>query len=205
MAEILIDIISEGPSTDVAILNVRQSLPNAIVCVNIPDMVDRIQRQLGAQGSIKRLRIFGHGAPGLACVGNVPATLSLANENQQIQMNSSKIITLIEQIGINRQGVVMQRNHALLNEDRLALLRGRFSRQGWVELHACKVAHGAPGEALLKKLASVWQVQVKGGVVDQVAGGGLEGTSLVAYPSGQIQSRPPSPPAHTSAGCAVGW
>ena len=69
------------------------------------------------------------------------------------------------------------------------MLREHFAPDGWVELHVCKVAEGERGQALIKGLAHLLKVPVKGAVGEQITGGGFENGCAIAYPSGQIVYR----------------
>lgn len=92
------------------------------------------------------------------------------------------------------------------NGKELRRLVGRFSPRGWVELHACwiapgfrydfaasKIGHDRYGLYLMKALARLWKVPVKGGSDKQNPLAGLEGEVVVAYPNGRIERRGPKP------------
>ena len=202
MPNIHIDVVSDGPSSDVAILAVREVLADELTCTSVLDMVDQVQGRVGVSDRIGRLRIFGHGNPGIVCIGRVSASTSLSSLNMT---DLSKIIGVVRQEGVAQTGETVRTSYPLFNEDALRRLAPKFSRDGWVELHACRAASGELGEQLLRRLAELWQVLVKGGIEDQFAGGGIEGMAIVAFPNGSVQRRPPAPPPHTRAGCSVSW
>ncbi len=206
MSETNIDIVSTGSSEDIAILNVRNQLSDELVCNSVIGMVSQIEQQLSPNEQIRRLRMFGHGAPGLICIGSVPATLTLSSAQQVLDQNADKTLRVVHHVIQNDRGQTVRDAYPLLNEHSLQRLTSRFAAGAWAELHACNVAEGALGEALLKSLARMWNIMVKAGTGDQVIGGGLENTVVVAYPNGSIIRRaPPPPPPSPSGGCSVSW
>jgi hypothetical protein len=199
MSEINIDVVSTG-SND-AILAVGEMLPNKIVAMNVPHMLLQICGRLGSTHKLRRLRLFGHGAPGLICVGDVPAGLNLNSTEENLSQHSLATIRCVGHRIVNGLGQTMHTEYFLLNVEPLAQLTHRFAPSGWAELHACHVAEGNIGERLLKMLASLWRVNVAGATGDQVPGGGLENTLIVARPGGGISHHlPPLPlPRHPMA------
>jgi hypothetical protein len=195
-----IDVVSAGPSSDVAILAVRDALADELTCSSVLDMVYQIQQTLGANSMIGRLRIFGHGSPGLVCVGQVPRGTNLSSLNFT---QLSKYIGVVRRDEIQEGGAIVRTSYPIFNEEHLLMLRPKFNRSGYVELHACQAAAGEYGEQLLRRLAEIWRVQVKGGIEDQFIGGGIEGTSIVAFPHGNVQRHPPTPPPHVPS-CSAG-
>ena len=193
MSNIDIDIVSDGHSRDIAILSVRAMIADEIVAINIPDMIQKINARLRVSDQIQRLRIWGHGAPGLVCVGNVPASLSLDSTDDILERNTLKTVRVVERLAYTRSG--QRREFPLLNENLLVQLQPKFAQEGWAEIHACYVADDEKGEQLLQALARVWQRRVAGGTGLQVAGGGLENTVVVARPGGgPVTRRVPPPP-----------
>ena len=114
--------------------SIQQSLPGAVFADNVTQLMSRILVRLGSE-TIRRLRIFGHGAPGRQFIGG-----GLFPGYDQV-------------IGVDAAG-------GLMSSAVLCQLGGRFARDGLVELHGCSTGAGAPGEALVAKLAIAWRVDV---------------------------------------------
>jgi len=204
MATIDIDVVSNGPTSDVAILKVREMLPGSVVAINIIGMVESIEARVGGGDKIGRLRIFGHGAPGLACVGSVPSGVTLDNGDDILSRHSLRTIRIVERsIPEQAGGSVTRPKFSLLNELPLSQLQSKFARTGWAELHVCRVAEQEIGKQLLKALARLWRVRVAGGTGEQIAGGGLENSVFVASPTGSVTRR--VPPSARTGGCSVSF
>lgn len=73
---------------------------------------------------------------------------------------------------------------AMLPEDeaQLARLKPLFEKGAEVTLEGCSVGATPDGEALLKRLATLWGVKVRAGIIPQLPIPGLEGSSNVAVP-----------------------
>lgn len=158
-----VDWHREGDSSTAAD---QQHLPDAIRVNSVGQMVRLIDLRL-ANDRIRRLRIFGHGDPGVQGLGN--SISSQTHLYNQITTDTGTRVTYANVLGG---------------------LRGKFAQGAWVELHGCSVGAGAAGWNLLKGLAQLWQVKVAAGVVDQDDGGGFEGAYYrVAWPDGRVYSR----------------
>jgi|SRR6185436_17703104 len=192
MSDLNIDVVSTGQND--AILAVGEMLPNKIVAMNVPHMLLQINARLGSMHKLRRLRLFGHGAPGLVCVGNVPAGLNLNSAEENLSQHSLATIRCVAHRIVNPTGQTMPTEYFLLNAEPLGQLTNRFANSGWAEIHACHVAEGNIGERLLSMLASLWRVPVAGARGDQIPGGGLENTMIVARPGRGISRHLPPPP-----------
>jgi hypothetical protein len=147
----------------------RRNFPGALRASSVREMVEAIERLVSQSRSqfpdgvlIRRLRIFGHGRPGIQVMGGDPST-------------NSPLRTM--QVG---------RDGRLTNARVLQVLsRGYFAAGAVVELHGCQVAAGSNGRRLLEELHCLWGVIVRGGQDDQRADeiGNYEG-SVVESSSG---------------------
>lgn len=153
-------------------LKTQVAAGDALVVDTVFDMVDRIERRLGSGLKIKRLRVFGHAAPGVQGVGVL--------RSSQIDISTGRITD----ISVSDAGRFIMANTG----PPLDRLTGRFAGDGWVELHGCNVAAGAAGTQLLEYLARLWNVTVKGSQDFQYPGGGLEGRTKTARPPNQNRS-----------------
>lgn len=136
--------------------------PQAILVSDINQMVRDILARAGSTGStISRLRFFGHGSSG---------TQGLANSHSSDKMYS--------------QYLVVDTSGNLVNRRLLAQLRGHFAPGAIVELHGCNVVLGHYGRQLLRQLADLWNVRVRGGAETQWADSAdiIEGPTIEAYP-----------------------
>jgi hypothetical protein len=114
---------------------------NAILTNCVLDVVTGIIQRVG-DSRIDRLDIIGHGHPGQLNVGG-----GTCPQAHQV-------------IAVNDDG-------RLFNRNILALLAGRFAENAVVRLHACRLAQGWKGEALLYQLAELWRIRVQGALVTQ--------------------------------------
>jgi Domain of unknown function (DUF4347) len=148
---VTIEVTVVDRSTDPANTIARQTYPDSIPAYSVQSMVDGIQQRLASAARqsptepvvIGRLRIVGHGSPGLQGMGD-----SLTTQNP-------------------RQLIALDRHGHLLNRGVLLQLRGRFARDARVELHGCSAGRGRQGAALLHQLKALWGVGVYAGSVDQ--------------------------------------
>jgi hypothetical protein len=103
-------------------------------------MVERLLRAVRYQRqSIRFLRIYSHGMPGLAFIGTG---------------NS------IPQADYNRFGVGEDKD--LFNRTDLARLTGMFAPDGAVTFYGCQVARGTLGWTFLERLGQLWQTSILG-------------------------------------------
>lgn len=177
MAVLHIDVVSKvagGSEDDAAIIQVREQLSSYIEAIDVLDMIHKVVSAVGQRNRLGRLRIFGHGNPGIFSMGQVPSTITIQSMTPS---HTNKVVFLAR--------------GQMVNGDQLMRLKNCFDARGWAELHACKVAADDAGKNLLKALAKMWNVPVKGGKVLQYAGGGIEGTVVTARPSGDISEKAP--------------
>lgn len=187
-----IDVLSSTYVNDPAIVAFGSALPHALRGEYVADMVDRICERLGAIGRIRRLRIIGHGGPGLVMVGggNVRSwTPGFYTQREMLERCALHILGVWPREFTGRQTGRTWRDYPLLNDLSLRRLASKFSPGGWAELHGCHVAEGDAGKELLKQLAALWGVSVKAGTGEQFAGGGFENEVFVAAPDGRLQRR----------------
>jgi len=166
-----------------ALAQVRRTLAAAVqsgdafIVSDLWTMVERIRRRLGSGQKMRRLRIFGHATPGVQCVGRWRGSpIDLTTGQRRLGQG-------------DYERVIMVIRGQLFNDTILAQLNPYFDRGGFAELHGCAVARGTAGEELLRKLAQLWQVPVKGGREAQRTGGGLEAPAVGAWPNGHIEPR----------------
>ena len=140
MPNVEINVIDYDPSDRMALI-ARQTYPDHILASSVRSMVDGVIGRLGSVRSssgepavIGRLRILGHGEPGLQAIGNSHST---QNPRQFIGLD--------------------YRGH-LYNRDVLMQLRGRFAPDARVELHGCNT--GLRGQPLRSALEQLWGVRV---------------------------------------------
>jgi Domain of unknown function (DUF4347) len=146
-----VDVTVVDRATDPANTIARQTYPDSIPVYSVQSMVDAIINRLNAvarQGPtepavIGRLRIVGHGQPGLQGVGD-----------SQTTRNPRQLLGLDRHGHLMHRGVLMQ-------------LRGRFASNGRVDLHGCQVGRGREGAALLHQLKALWGVPVYASTIDQ--------------------------------------
>lgn len=201
MGEVNIDVLSNTPTRDYAMEDFRRRMPHGLLVTSVSGMVQSISNRLTGRDRLKRLRIFGHGSPGHQVVGHVSLTYDRGDTTYNYDRDSGKILAAVE-----RRLSSGSTQHLLLNGDALERLAPLFVRGGWVELHGCNVAALTVGQNLLRKLARVLQVSVKASENLQYCGGGLEGTTVVARPSGRTETRSPVPqPPRNSSGCNVAY
>ncbi len=173
LSENLLDLdCVDATGRDETVAWFRQHLPHALRVHSIGHMVRSVQQHLGEAGRIRRLRVFGHGAPGIQGLGR---SHEYHPKRPYLNIQVSK-------------GQLQYR-------DVLSDLQGRFSTarpRGWVELHGCQVGAGGaggPGQALALALAQLWQVPIAAGAVIQNTDAGFETCYIVAYPNGRVQWR----------------
>lgn len=188
MSTVSIDVVSaydkEKPDRDLQ--QTMDALSDEIVAVSVPHMITMIIQRLGKPKRLKRLRIFGHGESGIAVIGNYRGNLRTLSSREELLKNwttTDKVLFTMTHIS-NRKTTVH-----ITNEYELRLLTPYFAPGGWAELHHCKVAEGEDGRTLLRVLARIWNVLVKGGEGDQRVGGGIENRAVIAYPNGRISYR----------------
>ena len=156
MSDIDLDVI-DGLGTDGFVQESRRTFPHAIRASSVSQMVIAIIDRLGPN-QLRRLRIIGHGAPGLQGVAD--------------SHNTWEPNRLIRVIG-----------RELQNPTILSMLAASFGPRGFAELHGCEVARGYPGKLLLADLSALWRVPVRGGVNDQTNRPGFEGRYHTAAPA----------------------
>lgn len=134
--------------------------PNAILVSDVNQMVNQILARAGTGPNISRLRFFGHALPGYQGMAN--------------SYSSNKI----------PQFIAIDRHGHLVNRADLERLRGHFAPNAVVELHGCNVALGHHGRELLRQLAELWNVRVRGGAERQFTDSGdlIEGPIIEAVP-----------------------
>jgi peptidoglycan hydrolase-like protein with peptidoglycan-binding domain len=120
--------------------------------------------------SLLLVRFHGHGAPGLSAV-------SFGKRSLFPGIDAIAALTVI-------------------NADTIRVLRPALEKMapllcnfGFVELHACKVAHGPEGRKLLQDLAAIWKAPVTAGTGSQNGNGKnnfvLIGQLVTAFPDQQ--------------------
>jgi Domain of unknown function (DUF4347) len=138
-----LNVVSEGSDPPrMWLTSVRGILPphTRIDAPNVPDMVDRLLRAVRFQrNSIRFLRIYSHGMPGLAFIGTG---------------NS------IPQADYHRFGVGEDKD--LFNRADLARLTGMFTSDGAVTFYGCQVARGTLGWTFLERLGQLWEASILG-------------------------------------------
>jgi hypothetical protein len=140
MPNIDINVIDFDPN-DQTCMTARTTYPDHILASSVWSMVDGIKNRLGLTGSstavptlMGRLRIIGHGEPGLQAIGN-------SHDTQN-----------------TRQFIGLDRHGHLYNRHVLSELRGYFAPNARAELHGCNV--GLHGERLRLALERLWGVRV---------------------------------------------
>lgn len=179
MTPIDIDCV-DGTGRDEVVAEFRTMYPRALRVHSVGHMVRSILGRLGSGGAIRRLRVFGHGAPGVQGLGR-----SQGGNKATLTYHSISIFA----------GVLRYR-------DILSQLTARFhhwnengaNRLGWVELHGCNVGAAGQGDGLVRLLAGLWRVNVAAGTGYQISQPGFEGYYVVAHPDGTV---------HTKLGTAV--
>ncbi|MBL8834632.1 MAG: DUF4347 domain-containing protein [Alphaproteobacteria bacterium] len=130
-----------------------------------------IKAQVAEKSKLLLMRFHGHGGPGLASLTFGKRSLDLVkgidHEATLTVLNGKTVATLAPAL---RQ---------------MAQLMADF---GFVEFHACRVALGAAGAALLRNLADIWNVPVTASTESQSAEGKanflLTGQLVTAFPGG---------------------
>lgn len=104
--------------------------------------------------SIKRIKIFGHGSPGVQEVGgsSCHGEIKLDSSSQFVGWKNGKRIP----------------NFHGSRERLLRRIRPHLRHDAVIELRGCKVGRGKSGTALLRKLYHVWGVRVEASTRDQV-------------------------------------
>jgi hypothetical protein len=111
-----------------------------VLARNVADMVDGVITRAGKLGTIRILRIFGHGRPGRQGMG---AGQSYGTSDTVIAAGASR------------------------TNPALARLTPYFARGAVVQLHGCNVGVGWEGQYLLQKLAGLWNVRVQAAIDTQ--------------------------------------
>ena len=134
--------------------------PGAVLVSDVNQMVNQILVRAGTGPTISRLRFFGHAIPGYQGVAN--------------SYSSRKI----------PQYIAIDRNGHLVNRADLERLREHFAPNAIVELHGCNVGLGHHGRELLRQLADLWNVRVRGGAERQYTDRAdvIEGPIIEAVP-----------------------
>lgn len=159
----------------------RLSSGDAFLVDTAQDMVQRIGLRLGPGLKIERLRIFGHGGPGVVQLGRLMhARVDPTGQVTVPGVSNSRVTSDLNRL------IMLGPEGDILNGQFLRGLRDRFARGGWCELHCCNVAARQKGKDLLKALARLWNVNVAGSEDLQYPGRGLEGTRYVARPNGTV-------------------
>lgn len=140
----------------------RGGAPNALVVADVESMVQGILRRLGAQQSIDRLIIVGHGASGIIGAGD--------GEGNGSTLRLSGHLLPGEQVGTAARGLQvlgLDRHGQLRGRAVLGRLSGHFAPGAVVELQGCQVGRGHQGRELLRQLADLWRVNVQASIDDQ--------------------------------------
>jgi hypothetical protein len=132
---------------------------------------NRTARDASGIVTIDRLRVFGHGSPGVQWVGGGWG----ASGNPDFTRTRAQTIRF--------------QSGALQDRGLLAALAGRFTPGGLVELHGCGVGMSPAGQGLARALAQLWNVRVRAGTQTQNAdeAAKFEGGFIEAQPNGTIQ------------------
>jgi len=188
MSDIDLDCV-DGTGNDSVVQTFRRMYPHAQRVHSVGHLVHSILGALGSGRQIRRLRIFGHGAPGYQGLGQSAGGPPATSGYRCIQFSGGD----------------------LAYRDVLAQLCGRFARwtdtglsdghgrahdtdrSGWVEMHGCNVAAGAEGLKLIVELSALWRVNVAGGSGYQIPNPGFEGPYVVAYPNRTLQTKMGTP------------
>lgn len=130
-----------------------------------------IRAQVADKSKLLLMRFHGHGGPGVAAVSFGKRSLDLVK-------------------GIDHEATL-----AVINGKTVAAVAPQlrqmaplFANFGFVEFHACRVALGAGGAALLRTLADIWNAPVSASTESQNAEGKsnfvLTGQIVTAFPGG---------------------
>lgn len=121
---------------------------------NTAELVGIVTRRCN-DGDLRRLRIFGHGAPGGQGLGN--------------SVNMENVLAIPQRAGISWEWMLL-RNIAHC-----------FGPDGYLQLLGCSVGAGLEGKRYVSELARILNVPVSAGIWKQTSGGGTSGQFEIAY------------------------
>lgn len=157
-AEVLgVENLDNGAIEQALKIHTRALRTNSVV-----DLVEQVLRR-STGFEIQSLRIFGHAHEG-----------------------SQSVAGGINEPDFDNLNIAIVGNGQLSHLKQLSRLKGRFAADAVVELHGCSVAAGHEGLALLRALARLWNVVVRGAFDKQVsdAKAQFEGRYLEVRPDG---------------------
>jgi hypothetical protein len=143
------------------------------MCNGVAQMISSIMALFNTSGELDVLRLFGHGAEGMMGISVGGRVSSGASPN----MVSTIAYNNFDQIS-----------------GELGRLTTLFAPSGRVDLFGCSVGGGEKGDKLLQRLANLWGVKVRAGILTQFSGTAssqmvFEGPIKTAIPGGTAPIR----------------
>jgi hypothetical protein len=147
-APLYIDVIDADTSDGGGLGQWRGYHPNAILVKSVVEMCYRVLTACNG-GTLRRLRIFGHGDVGQQNLG---------------AGHCLNCYTAQQQPGL---AIYIDADGRLVPRDVLAMLSGRFDPDGLVQLRGCDVGGYLKGYLLLQQLSVLWKVRVQASIGDE--------------------------------------